>query len=303
MPDRLPSRPPARPPARIANERWKRRWRWRLGWSMLAAGVLHAGIFVASPAGTTVEPLAVSGLDALELLQLTRSSAARASRRDAAPAPIPAAPVVAAADSAGDDGSAGGSEDDRAPSDGTSADRRAEVASLSESFLERLRRRAPAPAVLEREPETEPEPGDSDPEDDDPLRLTSDAPAATDASHLPELTDLDLERMSELRPEVALTAPSGWVVVRNPGEVRRFMRRIYDRGIVDPGAAGSVSVALWIDEEGAVTWAEITDSSGREEMDRIALDLFRDVVAFWPAREEGVPVATSAIFSVVFPWP
>jgi TonB family protein len=63
-----------------------------------------------------------------------------------------------------------------------------------------------------------------------------------------------------------------------------------------------VSVAVWIDERGAVRWAEIDQSSGRTEMDEAALELFREVALFRPARDEGVPVARSAIFWVRFPW-
>jgi len=113
----------------------------------------------------------------------------------------------------------------------------------------------------------------------------------------------DLDRLSVVEPQLSGTTPSGWILVRNRSEVRRFIRWGYTRGALDPDAAGTVNVAIWVDDKGQVKWAEIADSSGRRDLDRMALNLFQNVVEFWPAREDGTAVPTSAIFSVVFPWP
>ena len=67
-------------------------------------------------------------------------------------------------------------------------------------------------------------------------------------------------------------------------------------------AEGLVDVAVWIDEYGSVEWAEISRSSGHQEMDEIALALFNEVASFRPARDQGVRVSMSVIFSVPFPW-
>ena len=70
----------------------------------------------------------------------------------------------------------------------------------------------------------------------------------------------------------------------------------------DPEASGLVDVAVWIDEWGSVEWAEISRSSGLQELDEIALALFNEVASFRPARDQGVRVSMSVIFSVPFPW-
>ena len=70
----------------------------------------------------------------------------------------------------------------------------------------------------------------------------------------------------------------------------------------DSEAEGLVDVAVWIDAWGSVEWAEITRSSGREDVDEIALSLFNEVASFRPAQDQGVRVSMSAIFTIVIPW-
>lgn len=107
---------------------------------------------------------------------------------------------------------------------------------------------------------------------------------------------LDLERLSALRPELSFTAPSNWILVRNPREVGDFLEARFGQAEADQRPRGSFSVALWIDERGSVEWAEINRSSGEPELDHSALELFREVVAFAPAREDGLRVPTAVIF-------
>jgi TonB family protein len=61
-------------------------------------------------------------------------------------------------------------------------------------------------------------------------------------------------------------------------------------------------VAVWIDDRGSVEWSEVTKSSGHVDMDEAALALFSDITSFRPARDQGVRVSMSVIFSVEFPW-
>ena len=121
----------------------------------------------------------------------------------------------------------------------------------------------------------------------------------TEFESLKALSAIDLERLNALRPDVALEAASNWVLVRNPAEVWDFMRRHsnpQDRN------AGSVQVALWVSSAGSVEWAEVVGSSGKADLDDIALQLFSKVVSFRPARLEGVPMPMSAVFTINFPW-
>ena len=115
-----------------------------------------------------------------------------------------------------------------------------------------------------------------------------------------ETKTLDLERLAGLRPEVILPGTSAWLLIRNPERVEEFMRIIAQR--LDSEAEGWVDVAVWIDKRGSVEWSEITRSSGRQEMDEVALALFNEVTIFKPARDRGVWVSRSVIFSVAFPW-
>jgi TonB family protein len=59
-------------------------------------------------------------------------------------------------------------------------------------------------------------------------------------------------------------------------------------------------VAMWINERGAVEWTAIEESSGFPQVDAIALDAFKDVVSFTPARSEGARIPVSVVISVPF---
>ncbi len=125
-------------------------------------------------------------------------------------------------------------------------------------------------------------------------------PLAEDLALLLETSSLDLSRLSAVRPQIVLPGTSAWILIRNPAEVDRFMNRLTSGQ--DSETEGLVDVAVWIDEYGSVKWAEISKSSGHEDMDEIALALFNEVASFRPARDQGVRVSMSAIFSVPFPW-
>jgi TonB family protein len=113
---------------------------------------------------------------------------------------------------------------------------------------------------------------------------------------------LDLGRLTEIRPELAVMIPSLWILLRNPTEVENFLRRSYGRWTLDRTQPGSVTVTVWIDTRGSVEWAEVSRSSGRSDVDEAALALFTDVVVFRPARHEGISISGSATFALLFPW-
>lgn len=158
----------------------------------------------------------------------------------------------------------------------------------------------PAPPTADRETLDDGEPEGPAAAGDGPGAVTVES-AVAEPVEPPEVRRIAVQRVSAVRPQLAVPAPSGWVVVRNRSDVHEFMERVYDGERVDPGAAGSVSVRLWIDEKGSVERARVTDSSGRADLDQIVLDLFERIVSFLPARDRGAPVPTTAVFSVAFP--
>ena len=175
------------------------------------------------------------------------------------------------------------------------------------SFLDRLRgRSAPRPVLAEPELEVaEPEtPVDSESDGtpgEDPLSIGGRASTASLES-LPDPDELDLDRLSVLEPELSLTSLSAWVLVRNPDEVMEFMRRSAAGAGLAEEDFRTVRITLWIDRTGSVEWSEVMESSGDRRVDEIALELVNEVILFRPAREQGVAVARSAVFSIPFPW-
>ncbi len=119
---------------------------------------------------------------------------------------------------------------------------------------------------------------------------------------LPASDSLDLGRLSGLRPELAFMTASAWVLIRNQEEVEAYLRRTYREGRLDPLVRGTVSITLWIDQQGAVEWAEVSQSSGRTDLDEVALALFNEVADFRAARDRGQTVSRSVTFSLNFPW-
>ena len=174
------------------------------------------------------------------------------------------------------------------------------------AFSTRLRERlagpgSPGPTLVQFSSATGP-PGVGDDRGDSRDEEEEDEPdpAPGDLALLLETSSLDLSRLSGVRPQIVLPGTSAWILIRNPTEVDRFMSGSTREGA--SAANGLVDVTVWIDEWGSVEWAEISRSSGRQEMDEIALALFNEVASFRPARDRGVRVSQSVIFSVPFPW-
>jgi TonB family protein len=117
----------------------------------------------------------------------------------------------------------------------------------------------------------------------------------------PPLPPLSLDEVVTLSPRLASpTLSVSLPVIRNPVSFQRFLRSRYNPLHEQPNGRGSVSVAMWINERGAVEWTAIEESSGFPQVDAIALDAFKDIVMFTPARSEGVRVPVSVIISVPF---
>ena len=119
-----------------------------------------------------------------------------------------------------------------------------------------------------------------------------------------ESLPLDLSRLSTVSPELALgTAVQGWPLIRNPNQVVSFIRSGYDRARrADAPEAGRVTVAMWIDRNGSVEWAEVHESSGDVGLDEIALDVFSRVAEFRPVRSQGTSGTLAMLVSIRFPF-
>ena len=273
-----------------ANDRFKASWNpWLLRSTALAA-ILHGVAFATWPtwdrARIETDPLQ-------EFLQLEWVSVLEAR---SAPSPEPA-PAIRL-----------GSIPDSIPSAGevvsVASGTGSTIATLSEAFRERLiGRGALTPTISETdELGTEAPRAAAEGSTRDGIIDPSGGLADAAFSELMATGPIDLGRLSAVRPELVLATPSAWVLLRNPRAVEDFLVRSYRRGLIDRSDTGSVSVALWINNRGTVEWAEISDSSGQPGIDQVALELFTDVAAFRPAREEGVTVPRSVIFSLRFPW-
>ena len=274
-----------------ANDRMKAQWRAWVARSSLIAVLLHAIVFSVTP---TWERAASESNPLQDFLQLEWVSVLQGGAPENAD-PAPAAQIGALPDSIPEE------PELLAAISGTGP----EIATLSEAFRERLvGRAAPTPTLAEPEPARDvvESVASEGGEDENGSIDVNGSVAAAEFAELLGSAPIDLDRLSAVRPELVLAAPSAWVLIRNPMEVEQFIRRSYRRGDLERGDDGAVSVALWIDARGSVEWAEISRSSGRPQLDQIALSLFSEVAAFRPARDQGVAVPRSVIFSVRFPW-
>lgn len=290
--------------APTANDRFKAQWGDRLAWSIVVAVSVHVAGFAFFPGWRLrdLSPEPVFGARGTEWILLQP------------PGPDAGLEAIAfaAVSGAGEDSAAAAEVEEEEGQEDSDLAGFADAAGgggggSRGSFLDRLRgRAAPRPVVVEPELElSEPEPsvssgGEAAPAED-ALEIGGSASTASLES-LPDPDELDLDRLSVLEPELSLTSLSAWVLVRNPDEVMEFMRRsAAQEGLVEEDFM-TVRVTLWIDRTGSVEWSEIMESSGDRRVDEIALELVNSVISFRPAREQGVAVARSAVFSIPFPW-
>ena len=290
-----------------ANERLKAGWDGRLAWSVIVAVLLHAALFLLRPGWdfSRLEAIGERGTAGTEWLVATDLGSASGG------SPAVALAVGEPSDSTRDDapspsGEDGATDGTGADGDGTSSrslrQRLGDVDGPALAAGESARRAPPQPRpspAEESEPESSPVPRDGE----NGSSLTIGGRAATaEVTDAPEKGTPDLERLRSLDPDVVVGLGSSEVLLRNPGEVVRYKETMARRHPEVATTEAWVSVAIWVDEDGSVEWAEVSDSSGREALDEAALTLFADVVAFRPAREGGDRVPKSMLFYLLFPW-
>ncbi len=279
-----------------ANDRLKANGSSRLHRSIIGSVLLHAAVVAAWPQMdlTTLDATG-AGAGPIQLVTLggIPAPAPMVDRVPAVPVPTPAVetPEASSPTSGADDEAEGG---DGTPPEGWGG-RRAELwrlAGVSAGL-------APPTTTPRDRPAQDADDGEemetSEGADDERVSIRQ----RTEELEYQQLTEeerLSLERLSALRPELVLSSPSKWLVLRNPDQVATFLRSRLQRQVGEVGVNGSLSVSLWVDERGSVEWAEINRSSGQGTIDETALELFREVVAFRPARENGVRVPVAAIF-------
>jgi hypothetical protein len=278
-----------------ANDVWKARRNTRVIWSSMAALAVHGVVIVASPSWQVPPPPLDAELESDEMAWIALL-APPASGTGASPGATPVARMADSVATASDLGEG---------ADGTELSAEEYAAAIRQRLL---RHGGPVPTLAE--PDLEPEPVEPV-VSEDPQGLGEEGQESTaiggsastaDLSLLPEGTAMDLSRLASLRPDIVLAGSAAWVLVLNPRAVLRYMRESFSRQRLGPDVTGSVSVVLFIDEQGSVEMAEIGQSSGIPAIDDIFLKLFTEVIAFRPARDRGVPVPRSAVFSVPFPW-
>jgi TonB family protein len=291
------------------------RWRTRMSWSLLVAGVAHGALFGLWPLSQATEivvepPLALEdpvwitpyeaggdaglGDDAITIAGPVLPPAAEGEGMTTADGA--AEPIVVAGPGAANEGEGGGADESirellartgGAPEMALGSG----LTGLEFQSFTAEGQDSDRPAELAGARTNPRRPGDRDPSAAD--RLTADEQSAL---------DMALERLAGFSPELQLESTSSFVLIRNPRDVERFMGQHSIRRIeAEPNSTeGNVAVALWIDARGLVQWAEVIQSSGREDLDQLALQLFNDIVRFRPARLAGVLAPMSAIFSVNF---
>jgi len=280
---------------RSANERFKDRWEARVAWSTLGAAVFHTVLF--TWAGfTVIMPLVVERSASPGQMTLLPPAFAQGAGLEGMSTPLAlpedespeAEPTVNSGLDGTEEGGAGDGD---------------ETMDLWSATAARLGYRGLfRPEVVELEPDPSAE---VEGEEADSLSIggLDSAQMLAELAHGDSLDlELDLDRLTEIRPELAVMIPSMWILLRNPAEVERFLRRSYGRFTLDRDVPASVTVTIWIDTRGSVEWAEVSRSSGRTELDEAALALFNEVVTFRPARHEGVSISGSATFALLFPW-
>jgi TonB family protein len=262
-----------------------------MAWGTALAVALHAAVLLYGPAWRPISA-ALSRLSKPEEVRLTAlqdppTGLGAGAGGERAQASLPA-PVFAK------EGGGGGSSDGSLPG-GTSP-------SLTELWNRVVGSGGIVPTVVPPGPSAAPAVRASAPDSADDVDIRGRASSTAGLAVVPELGEMDLGRLSAVRPELALMDHAAWALVRNPVEIDEFMRGVYDLGELKPGEEGLVGIALWVDELGTVQWAEVDKSSGRSDMDEVALELFKEVALFRPARDHGAAVPQAAVFWVQFPW-
>lgn len=85
----------------------------------------------------------------------------------------------------------------------------------------------------------------------------------------------------------------------NDEEIRRLLERHYPPGLEDAGIEGSVTLWLFVDEDGEVAKARVQTSSGYEAFDRAAREVAAEM-QFEPAMNRDRPVGVWVARRIVF---
>lgn len=85
----------------------------------------------------------------------------------------------------------------------------------------------------------------------------------------------------------------------NAEEVERELRRMYPPLLREAGVGGDVDVNLWLDEAGVIVRAEVSRSSGYEQLDDAALRVVQ-TMRLTPAQNRGAPVRVIVTIPVRF---
>jgi TonB family protein len=279
-----------------ADDRLKADARSRLGWSTLAAVSLHFLAFFGTPTWTSPLRNFTAELSDQVIEWVTVSY-------------FPA--WEEGAGSAAGDGAEGAAEElevsaaaaEEAPGggDGEAAGSGADPVAVSDALREVLLARALVPTLAEPGLVQPGSPAEQQ-GGGEGVRVEAGGSAPVAIEGLADADSLALEMLSSLRPELVVLNPSNWILIRNPGAIESFMRQHAASIPALSDGRRTTSVALWIDESGSVEWAEVSQSSGRTELDELALELLSEVATFRPARHQGVRVPTTAIFTIHFPW-
>lgn len=286
-------------PAPSANDRLKDQWGRRLAWSLVFAVLLHSLVFSLSPEWTFFERAEVDRLGAASgAINVTRLLPAGGLAATAPATPVGERPDSTAEESAREAASGG----EKGVGEGT--------VYTQDELWSRLDR-ADRPALALTEP-SEPAVEELEPDVAEEERArshgTGRGPSIGGSATTIGVADSsdddapEFGRLRSLRPEVVTGLASSEVLLRNPSEVVEFKKFAARRRPAVATTHAVVGVAVWVDRNGSVEWAEVSESTGSDVLDETALTLFRRVVAFRPALEDGERVPKSMLFYILFPW-
>lgn len=129
-----------------------------------------------------------------------------------------------------------------------------------------------------------------------PLAGMEGEPGAADPCFSPE----DLEGVPEAGRAPTFTPYEGAPELMNADEVREAMDEAYPSALRDAGIRGSVLLHLFVDEDGTVRNAMVSEGSGHAQLDDAACRV-APVLRFRPAERRGVPVAVWIQLPLRFP--
>lgn len=101
---------------------------------------------------------------------------------------------------------------------------------------------------------------------------------------------------AERRPFVVFDVPPR---LTNPEEFQRALMRAYPRSLRDAGVGGTVTLEVYVDEQGRALEGRVSDGSGYDSLDETAVSLI-DVMRFAPALNRDRRVAVWVQLPIAF---